>query len=387
MSGPDGKSAWNSALTAIGEAGDRLAEAMQARGHSVERSEVYTSMLGALMDTYLNQIGVRADCPTFVPCTGYFQRLGSPNPDTVYRRALIDPNGTYRLTGERGTARDVTLMAFTQMMAAAKVYDLSEMAKAPEGRFDLILSAERPEAYDGEWWELTPDTASMWLREVSDRWGEEAPAIIAITRLDTVSCERVSPEAFDGQLAGLAVRVERIIEYGITHVDELVQGGFVNTLKSIDYSSAGAMPLQFYHEGLFDLGDDEGLLVECQLPPDASYFSWSLTDCMLVTLDWMNAQTSLNTAQASLDSDGVLRVIVSNRDLGTPNWMHTLDYSSGVMQLRTIGSKIAPEFTTKVIKLNDVFDHLPPGTTRIGPDERLAALRKRQAGWQMRRLW
>lgn len=387
MTGPAESSVWASAMADIGKAGERLAEAMQARGHSVERSEVYTSMLGALMDTYLNQIGVRADCPTFVPCTGYFQRLGSPNPDTVYRRAPIDPNGTYQLSGQRGTARDVTLMAFTQMMKGAKVYDLSEVAKAPDGRFDVLMSARRPEAYEGDWWKLTPDTASVWLREVSDRWGEEAPAIIAITRLDMASCKRPSPEEFDRQLAGLAVRVERIIEYGITHVDELVQDGFVNKLKSIDYSSAGAMPLQFYHEGLFDLGEDEGLLVECRLPPDAAYFSWSLTDCMLVTLDWMNAQTSLNSAQAVLDPDGMLRVIVSLNDPGTPNWIDTQDYGAGVMQFRTIGSETAPEFNTRIVPLNDVFDHLPPGTARIEPDARLAALRKRQAAWQMRRLW
>lgn len=387
MNDPAGQSAWTSALAAIGRAGDRLAEAMQSRDHSVSRSEVYTSMLGALMDSYLNQIGVKADCPTFVPCTGYFQRLGSPNPDTVYRQAPIDPNGTYRLTGERGTARDVTLMAFTQMMSGARLYDLSQVAKAPDGRFDVIVSAQRPEGHDGDWWELTSDTASLWLREVSDRWGEELPAQIAIVRLDSVSCRRFSPEEFDGRLAGLAVRVERIIEYGISHVDELVREGYVNKLKSVDYGAAGAMPLQFYHEGLFDLGEGECLLVECRMPADCNYFSWSLTDPMLVTLDWMNAQTSLNTAQASLDPDGVLRVIVSKADPGARNWMDTLGYSSGVVQIRTVGSRIAPTFTSKIIRLSEVFDHLMSGTARVGTDERLANLRKRQASWQMRRLW
>ena len=387
MSDLAGQSAWTSALAAIGDAGDRLAEAMQSRGDSVSRSEVYTSLLGALMDTYLNQIAVKADCPAFVPCTGYFQRLGSPNPDTVYRRAPIDPNGTYRLTGERGTARDVTLMAFTQMMAGARCYDLSPVASAPEGRFDVILSAQRPEGHDGDWWELTSDTASLWLREVSDRWGEEQPARIAIVRLDPVSRQRLSPEEFDAQITGLAMRVERTIEYGIRHVDELARDGYVNKLKSVDYGALGAMPLQFYHEGLFDLGEGECLLVECRMPADSSYFSWSLTDRMLVTLDWMNAPTSLNTAQALLDSDGVLRVIVSSSDPGAPNWMETLGYRSGVMQFRTVGSQTAPEFTINLIQLDEVLDHLPPATARIGPDARLANLRKRQASSQMRRLW
>lgn len=380
-------SAWTQALSAIGAAGDRLAAKMESRGNCVERSEVQTAMLGVLMDTYLNQIGVTIECPTFVPCTGYFQRLGSPNPDTVYRRAPIDPNGTYRLCGERGTSRDVTLMAFTNVMSGARLYDLSDIAAGAEGSFDVILSGQRPDGYQNDWWELTPDTASVWLREVSDRWGADLPARVAITRLDSGAYRRTPPAGLDGQLAGLAARIEKTLEYGIRHVDDLKQDGFVNALKSIDYGAAGAMPLQFYHEGLFELGEEEGLLVECRMPADATYFSWSLTDCMLVTLDWMNAPTSLNMAQATFDPDGALRVIVSNRDPGAPNWMQTLDYSAGIMQLRTVGSPTPPEFATTVIQLKDVYDHLAPGTARITPDARLTALRKRQTSWQLRRLW
>lgn len=380
-------SAWADALAALGRTGDRLAAEMQTRRHAVDSSEVYTSLLGALMDGYLNQIAVSPETPAFLPCTGYYQRLGSPNPDTVYRRAPIDPAGTYRLTGERGEARDATLMAFTQAMSGTRLYDLSEVARAPDGHFDVILSAIRPEGHDGDWWELKPGTESLWLREVSDRWGEDHPVRIAIVRLDTVPPRKDTPEQFGHRLAGLAMRVERTIEYGVRHVDELADQGYVNRLKSVDYGAAGAMPLQFYHEGLFVLEQGECLLVKCRMPPDATYFSWSLTDGMLVTLDWMNAASSLNSAHAMRDADGVLRVIVSPDDPGVANWMDTLGYRAGVMQIRTSGSPIAPEFTLSVVRLDAVLHHLPRGTALVDRAERLRRLQARQVNWQKRRLW
>ena len=63
------------------------------------------------------------------------------------------------------------------------------------------------------------------------------------------------------------------------------------------------------------LADDQALLVEAALPEGCDYVSWSLTDRMLVTMDWTHAQTSLNLSQASLD-ERVLRVAVSAADPG-----------------------------------------------------------------------
>lgn len=378
-------SAWAKAMAALAEAGDRLAGEMTSRG--LESSEVLETMLGALMDTYLTQIGSDPARPAFLPCTGYFQRLGSPNPDTVYRRAPVDPAGTYRLTGTRGAAREVTIMPFTATMRGGVPFDLSTLAQGPDGSFELIVSAVRPEGYEGDWWQLQPDTASLWLREVSARWGHESPAEVAVVRLDGPPYRRMTAAEMDARLGNLAARVEGIVAYGMKHADGLAEQGFVNRFRETDYSQSGAMPLQSYHEALFDLAEGECLLVEARLPADCAYFSWSLTDRMLVTLDWMNAQSSLNSAQAVLDPDGVLRVVVSPADPGVANWMDTLGFRQGVLQCRSAGSAIAPEMSATVLPLAHLGERLPAGTARIGPDERLAALRERQRAWQMRRIW
>jgi len=373
-------------MAKLGATGDRLVAAMRERGEDVE-GDVYVTLLGALMDTYLNRVSGEADHPSFVPCCGYFQHLGSPNPDTVYRRAPVDDTATYRLTGTRGTAWQVTIMPFTEMMQGFTPFDVSDVVHGADGRFDVLVSRERPAGYDGDWWPLEAGTASLWIRSVSDRWGLETDPRIAIARVDAPPRRRPSGEDVGRQVAALDAMVERIVEYGMRHVDELIDDGFVNRMKTVDYGASGAMPFQHYHEGVFQLADGEALIVEARLPPGADYFSWSLTDRMLVTLDWTHAQTSLNRSQAAVDRDGVLRVVVSDSDPGIANWIDTTGYRTGVVQCREIGSAEVPDVTARVVALAALAEVLPPETVRVTPEARAGALLERRTGFQLRSLW
>ena len=382
--GPD---PWAKAMTALGAAGERLAKIMRERGDQADGAAVYATMLGVLMNGYLNQIAVQPEHPVFVPCSGYFQRLGTPNPDTVYRCAPIDPAGTYRIVGNRGTAADVSLMAFSQSMRSWPVVDMTPFCDTVSGAFDIIASATRPVERGLHWLKLEPGMASLWLRSVSERWAEEDDPWIAITRLDGASRKPLSAQWLDTQLQSLVSRVERTTEYGIQHVGDLIDEGFVNRLKLIDYGSAGAMPLQSYHEGVFRLEDDQVLIVEARMPADCRYFSWALTDAMFVTLDWTNNHASINSAQAEVGPDGVLRVIVSKIDPGVRNWLQTACCRSGVLQARTVGSAAAPDMTAEVLPLMTALERFPRDTRRVSEQERRQDLQARQIAAQRRRLW
>jgi hypothetical protein len=367
-------------------AGERLSALMRERGADHDNPDVHTAMLGALTEAYLYRFCDDPRYPTFVPCCTWFQHTGSPNPDTVYRRAPIDEAGVYRLTGEPGTARQVTIMPFEEpSMRSMPPLDLLTVATGSDGRIDLLISRERPPSYEGDWWAIPPGATSLWLRSVSDHWIRDADPRLAIVRLDAPRRPRPSGSDASGRLTALALTVERTIEYGIRHVDELVRDGYVNALKLVNYGTTGGMPLQWYHEGLFDLADDQALLVEAVLPDGCDYVSWSLTDRMLVTLDWTHAQTSLNLSQATLD-DRVLRVVVSTADPGVRNWMDTTGYRTGVLQCREIGSVEPPLLSTRVVPLASVAEHLP-ASHRIDPPDRADALQQRRTGAQLRRLW
>jgi hypothetical protein len=322
----------------------------------------------------------------FVQTCGYFQHTGSPNPDTTYRSARVDDAGTYRLTGERGTAWQVTITPFDDSMRSSEPYDLSEVAHGPDGRFDVIVSRRRPPGHDGDWWPLEPGTTSLWLRAVSDRWGEETEPRVAITRTDAGRRSRPSPESIARRLGAVAPTVERMVAYGVRHVDDLRAAGFVNRLRLVDYASSGGIPRQSYHEGIFELADDEALVVEAFLPAGCSYFSWSMTDRLLVTLDWMNAHTSLNRSQATV-GDGVLRVVVSGTDPGVRNWLDTAGHPTGVLQCRHAGSEQPPVVTAAVVPLASLFAHLPEPVERMTPAQRREAVQRRRIGAQLRCQW
>lgn len=371
----------------LAEAGDRLAALMAERDEPAADVDGFVALLGATMDTYLNQVSADPDFPTFVPCCGYYQHLGSPNPDTVYRRAPVDPAGTYRITGEVGNARQVTIMPFTARMGSAEPFDLADLTIRPDGRFDVLVSADRPHGHAGDWWPMGAETASLWLRTVSDDWGNEREPRVAIRRVDGPRRRpRPAPASIEGKLAILGMIVEQSIGYGVRHTDELIADGYVNQLQLVDYGPQGGMPLQWYHEGVFELGDGEGLLLEATMPPGCDYFSFSLTDRMFVTLDWVHAPTTRNRNQAALDDDGVLRVVVAHDDPGIRNWMDTTGHRRGVVQCRWIGSAEAPVLTTRVVGLDALASDLP-GAARVTAEERERELDARRVGAQLRSLW
>ena len=55
---------------------DRLTARVRERGDADGTGDLYLTMLGAVMDSYLNQLSVDMAHPVFLPCTGYFQHLG-----------------------------------------------------------------------------------------------------------------------------------------------------------------------------------------------------------------------------------------------------------------------------------------------------------------------
>jgi hypothetical protein len=374
-------------MAELASAGDRLVAELEETETDVTPTDVYATLLGALMDGYLNRYWAATDHPSFVPTAGFHQRLGSPNPDTIYRRAPIDASRLYRITGQRGTTADVTLMTFDATMRGGTPLDLDEVVD-DDGAVDLLIGSQRPPGHGGHWWHIEPETTSVWVRSTSDRWGEEDEPRLAIVRADsTRSRTRLADEVLLGRLSDLAAAVEGVVGYGIRHVKELTDAGHVNSLAAIDYSARGGMPGQWYHEGVFDLGDQEALLVEMQLPAGWTYFSWSLTDPMLVTLDWVNAQTSINKSQATVDDDGVLRVAVCAVDPGIGNWMNTMGHGRGVLQCRTVGCEDPPIASARTVPVALLLDQLPTETRLVAPPERAEDLVERMRGYQLRSLW
>jgi hypothetical protein len=363
------------------------------------QQEVGRLMLAALTVSSLDALGSDGDHPVFLAQLGQTLNVGQPNADTVYRVARITPGGAYRLRGRRGTLRMFKISQVSPNLgeggtnakhvgAASTDGDANALGVDQEGRFDVLLSPVRPPDYQGDWWQLDTSANRLLLRMVSSDWKKEVDPTISIERVD-VPVNRPRPAAADleQRLRRLPAATGSIALLFVDHVEGLRRQGYVNTLKIFDTSQLGGLTGQFYYEGAYELRDDEALIVEAKAPAKCAYRSMILTNELYETTDWYNNQSSLNDSQAKADADGVLRIVVSARDPGVPNWLDTAGYGRGLMQGRWTGCDSQPIPAVHKVLLADLRKSLPPQTPTIAPDERQRLLRERRAELQQRPLW
>ena len=274
-------------------------------------------------------------------------------------------------------------------VGAVPVYhDLNALHTDGRGRFDVLLSPARPAGYTGDWWQLLPTTNKLFLRMVSDEWGKEQDPTIAIERADKpMGRPRQSAADLEQRLAQLPLQTRFSAMLFVDHVAKLAAEGYVNKLKVLDVSQMGGLKGQFYYEGDYDLADDEALIVEAKVPAHCQYRSMILTNEIYETTDWTDNQSSLNDSQARSDADGVLRVVVSTRDPGVPNWLDTAGYPKGLVQGRWTNCSEQPIPTVRKVAIADLRKALPPETGTVTPEQRDRIIRDRRMSYQLRPQW
>lgn len=371
----------------------------QMRNDPQIQQEVARLILQALTMSSIAALGADGDHPFFLPSIGEMLNVGQPNADTLYKTAEITPGGSYRLRGHKGS---LTLAVIGQMgpipsdfgsdgnhPGATRGYlELGSLKTDSEGNFDVLLSPEKPEGYQGDWWQLHPKTYRLMMRQVSSDWQREVDPTIAIERIDT-PVERLRPTAaaMEDKLRRLPQATAFMATMFIGQVEKLRQAGYINKMKILDVSQIGGLDGQFYYEGAYDLRDGEALIIEAKHPEKCAYRSVILTSELYQTLDWYNNHSSLNAAQSKTDSDGVLRVVISEQDPGVPNWLDTAGHSRGVVQGRWTNCDSQPIPTVKKVPLDQVRANLPKDTPVVTAEQRQNIIRERRSAYQHRRHW
>jgi hypothetical protein len=104
---------------------------------------------------------------------------------------------------------------------------------------------------------------------------------------------------------------------------------------------AGAVDI-YYSTGNFDLAPDEALVMEGSVPP-SRFTNVMLWNVHMQTLDYRTHQVSLNHRQLVPEADGSYRIVVSERDPGTPNWLDTVGHRRGSIFWRFLLPEAPPE--------------------------------------------
>jgi hypothetical protein len=389
---------WADQMKALERVGDNLIATWRPDGATeAERQDMYKLALSILSCGYLCRVYTDARRPAFMPLWNFAFNQGGPDPDYVYSTTEVDPAGVYRISGYRGTTRfvEITQQSFDMMnphdMGAGgpvpATHDLDDLELGDDGRFSVVLSAERPAGHRGDWWQLDARTRRLLMRKCSCDWNRDIDARVAINRLDVGGAD-MTPDEIARRFSDMAAWVEGMIGFDMQLVRYYREHHGVNTfLRSTKVDSMGGLPKQAYYDGIHEIDDDEALILETELPEECRYWQALVADDRFCTVDWVNRQSSLNDSQAHIDSDGKFRAVISRQDPGVPNWLDKADYPWGVIQMRWNRASEYPDPTIKKVPVADVRQHLPADTPVITPAERQEQLRTRREGAQLRSIW
>ncbi len=339
--------------------------------------------------------------PVFMPLWNFAFNQGGPNPDYIYLQTEIEGTGVYEIVGRRGTSRFVeitqmepgimrsrTSLEEQQRNFRAVTHELDDLTIAADGTFRVTLSVERPDGYDGDWWQLNPDAGKLLMRKCAADWNNEVDAQVAINRLDDPG-EDMPPEEIARRFSEMGDWIKGMIQFDMELVRYYEEHHGDNVLLRSQWiqQGGGLATKQAYYDGIHRIDDDEALIVEFPVPAACHYWQILVADDRFATVDWVNRQSSLNDVQAVVDPDGWFRAVVSKRDPGVHNWLDKADWPWGILQARFYRASDYPEATVTKVPVADILDHLPAGTVVLTPDEREAQLRHRRTGAQIRRVW
>lgn len=299
---------------------------------------------------------------------------GMECPDCLYTRAVMRGGESYRLFGNRGTARYVGLQTMNGIASTANAL-VDELVVGADGDFEVVLSAQER---GGNWMRIEGAQPTLTVRHFFYDWETEVPSSLHIERLGEpvhADSSTVDPDvAVSRQLVALGDFVHDNLKFFLQFGAAAPANGF---LPPIDRTAMGAAAENKPVIGRWELNPDEALILEVE-PPEGVYWSYSLGNPWWETIHYGRHQSSLNAHQAAVDSDGLVRVVLCGRDPGVANWLDTAGHSNGAMILRCVRTATAPIPTARLVSFDDVASALPADTTRVTADERASVLDRRR---------
>ena len=370
-----------------------------ARSRALSSSWASTPQLRAQAAYYISMLQAfgfnlymapRQAYPTFFSHTVFTPveyQWGAPSPDFRYHWTAIDGARTYRIWGRRGNTRWLDIQAQHGWWGDSDQrnlanWDIDEFELGPDGSFEAIASAD---PQPGNWMKLDRDSRNICLlvRDVWDDWANADGATIHIECLDRRDDDTVllSEEQIAERLGKIAHMTRFSVDWYQTMSDTVLrEAGGTNRfwLPTLSVSNVGGNPRAVYIQMIYDLADDEALIIDCEIP-DCKYWSLQLADPWFQTTDYRFHASSLNDKQARRDSDGRVRIVLSRRDAGVPNWVDTAGLGKGLGMWRWYLSPSHPVPATTKVRLAELREHLPPDTPHVSPAQRAEMLAVRQA--------
>ncbi|MFF0490679.1 hypothetical protein ACFYTQ_16805 [Nocardia sp. NPDC004068] len=334
--------------------------------------------------------------PYFVSSTGPYAKMGLDNPDTLYYHANVEPTAEYVVTGTRGSTVDLSFQVLKGDYTATDVpngddaFDDRRLRVDADGNYRLRFGPPKANP-EPDYFVLGEGASMLAVREVYGNWNTERKGTIRIERTDTIGTAPVEPgveqlrKRYRAAGRMLVQRIHTWFNFPKWFYLDLP----VNTLTE-PRLTPGGLSTQYSSVGHFELEPDQALVIAVP-KSDAPYQGFQLGSRWYISLDYVNHQTSLNSAQAQVDPDGVIRMVVSARNPGIANWIETTGRRRGILQFRwqrvarPVTAAEGP--TVTVVPVGEVAARLPYyESNRIDENGWRARIAERQRGFAERML-
>lgn len=358
--------------------------------------EVVDYLLQTLASSYILVARGDPDFPEFIPWLNPVFTYAGGNPDATYYFCVIDGRNRYRIVGQRNTVdwvdfltgRDYWGFADTPGNSYPSV-QMDGFEVGADGRFEILLSNEKPPDHAGNWMKLEPDVNYLVVRQFANG-PDEVDVRMAI--------EKLGDDHIPTQPEGERIR-HRITEI-LRHLknSSLAWPSFprrlqkrenfrFNEIPATSYGNTGEVWGQAYNQGLFHIELDQALIVSFKVPDQCRYWNIQLSDLWWRTLEAVRRQGHLNGFKNRADADGITRLVISHRDPGLENWIDAGGVIEGDIIMRFLYVDSRPDVSAQLVNLDELERHLPVDSKRVSPQERALALRERRLKKQLRRSW
>lgn len=419
------RAAWNDLIDRLNQAREAIDSPDLHAPPVTERglSEGYRYLLGFTFGAIERAFCEDPDFPYFRRAIQPVDKATIDNADALYLSASINGDNSYRVRGRLVAPKAPQYLIFEAHTAYAGdsgslaelspteraitgSLDSTDLVVADDGKFEILIAPQRPVDYTGNFIasrEETKVARFLIVRMLFGDWENEASPDLQIVRIGQAGAH---PPPIDP--VGAATKMRRVGEivanqmkfwnefYDVVleaHGDRNGDGrtfmphNGLNEPARANLATGGGQCTNVYSGGMFDLGPDDALLIEVDVPVQPSYTGFHLGNLWGESLDYANHVTSLNGFQVQPDSDGMTRYVVAHTDPGVPNWLDTTGHQRGFMTVRWTYPESPdelPKVNVSKLPLTDVRHHLPASTRVVSPDDRKEQIRIRQDHVQRR---
>ncbi len=335
--GSEAAQAWREFSASLEAAGSRVFASTTAPAERLEGLQYLGQLASASLEMKLDK-GSRVH-PRFTDWMGNYRKFLGDSPDAIYHSAELSPGYRYEISGNRRDAKYLGFMLYGRQINGwnRAVTNLSneQLQFDAQGNFNIVLSKQRPTGGQ-DWLQMEDDVHMVMVRQYYHGREGRAEASFTIRNLDEPGFR---PAGDDGIAAGLRA--------ASAFFNDTVDGAIALAEIFADAPNTSEPPASYsgdfggifyptfdneYFGGWFYLADDQALVVEGAVP-DASYWSVSLQNRWMQSLDIERYQVALNDQQIVTEG-GRYRIVVSRQKPPSGNWLDTAGKPEGLLSIR-----------------------------------------------------